>query len=303
MSIAVIVNPVSGGVRPQQARERVELAAAVTGSIGEPFTVAVTERRGHARELAAAAVRDRARLVVVWGGDGTVNEAASAIAGSLTCVAMVRGGSGNGLARELGVRRNPRRALRDALQAAPRAIDVGELGGRLFFNVAGVGFDAQVAARFDRDASLRRGLVTYARTAAVELSTHQCANYRVDGVEHRHVLLVTVANTSQFGNGARIAPLARPDDGRLDLVVFEESSRTATICALPRLFVGGLARLKGFSMQQIERATIESDCAMLFHVDGEPVQGGARLDVLVHPGALNVCVRCHSRTSGAPSDR
>jgi diacylglycerol kinase family enzyme len=291
MSIAVIVNPVSGGVRPRQARRRVELASAVVGSVREPFSVAVTARRGHARELAAAAVLGGARLVVIWGGDGTVNEAASAVAGSRTSVAMVRGGSGNGLARELGVRRDPRRALQEALRAVPRAIDVGEFGGRLFFNVAGVGFDAQVAARFDRDASRRRGLMTYARAAAVELWTYSCANYRIDGVEHRLVLLTSVANTSQFGNGARIAPLARPDDGRLDLVVFEETSRMATICGLPRLFVGGLTRLKGFSARQIERATIESDSAMLFHVDGEPVQGGARLEAVVHPRALNVCVR------------
>ncbi len=291
MSIAVIVNPVSGGVRPRQARERVELASAVVATIGEPFKVAVTSRRGHARELAAAAVLDGARLVVVWGGDGTVNEAASAIAGSPTCVAMVRGGSGNGLARELGVQRDPRRALLDAIQALPHAIDVGELGGRLFFNVAGIGFDAQVAARFDRDATRRRGFLTYARAAAVEVWMYSCANYRIDGIEHRRVLLTTVANTSQFGNGARIAPLARPDDGRLDLVVFKESSRVATICGLPRLFVGGLTRLKGFSVRRIERATIESDCAMLFHVDGEPVQGGTCLEAVVHPRALNVCVR------------
>jgi len=124
------------------------------------------------------------------------------------------------------------------------------------------------------------------------LAAHRAATLeRLRTGEHRRVLLTTVANTSQFGNGARIAPLARPDDGRLDLVVFKESSRVATICGLPRLFVGGLTRLKGFSVRRIERATIESDCAMLFHVDGEPVQGGTCLEAVVHPRALNVCVR------------
>jgi diacylglycerol kinase (ATP) len=107
----------------------------------------------------------------------------------------------------------------------------------------------------------------------------------------RRALIVTFANSAQFGNGARIAPAARLDDGRLDMVVFEESSRFATVWALPRLFTGGVGRLRGITTEQIERATIESDVPMRFHVDGEPVQGGTRLEARVHPGALLVCVR------------
>jgi len=104
----------------------------------------------------------------------------------------------------------------------------------------------------------------------------------------RRALLVTVANSPQFGNGARIAPLARLDDGRLDLVVFEEVSRFATICAVPRLFRGGVERVRGMSTQQIERGRIESDAPMAFHVDGEPVEGGTTLDIRVLPKALTV---------------
>jgi diacylglycerol kinase family enzyme len=103
-------------------------------------------------------------------------------------------------------------------------------------------------------------------------------------------VLVTVANSPEFGNGAIIAPGARVDDGLLDLVVMEERSRLRTIVQLPRLFLGTVDRAKGCSIRRIGRATIDSDQPMVFHVDGEPVSGGTSLRVRVHPGALCVAV-------------
>ena len=85
---------------------------------------------------------------------------------------------------------------------------------------------------------------------------------------------MTVANSAQFGNGAIIAPGARVDDGQLDLVVIEERSRLNTIVQLPRLFQGTVDRAEGCSIRRITRATIESDRPMVYHVDGEPTQGG-----------------------------
>jgi diacylglycerol kinase family enzyme len=157
--------------------------------------------------------------------------------------------------------------------------------------VAGVGFDARIASRFDR--APKRGLATYVRVSARELFTYRAVSYRIScdasfsGSAHR-ALLVTVANSPQFGNGARIAPLAKLDDGRLDLVVYEEVSRFATICAVPRLFRGGVERVRGMSTRQNERGRIESDAPMAFHVDGEPVEGGTTLDIRVLPRALRV---------------
>lgn len=127
------------------------------------------------------------------------------------------------------------------------------------------------------------------------LLTYTPARYAItteDGrIETTRALLVTIANSAQFGNGARIAPGARVDDGRLDLVIVEEQSRWRTIWALPRLFSGSADRVPGCSIRRIERATIQCDRSMVFHVDGEPVQGGAQLRARVHPGALLVAVR------------
>jgi diacylglycerol kinase family enzyme len=164
----------------------------------------------------------------------------------------------------------------------------------MFFSVAGVGFDAHVAACFDRDLLGPRGLAGYARITGRELLSYRPRDYRVTGdvnVAVERAVLVTLANSAQFGNGARVAPAARLDDGRLDLVVFREASRFATICALPRLFTGGAAGVRGVSIAQISQLTIESETPMTFHVDGEPVAGGTRLEARIFPGALNVCAR------------
>jgi YegS/Rv2252/BmrU family lipid kinase len=290
--VAVIINPISGGTRPGAARARAELASAILTSSGRTGEVFITERKGHARELAVDAVGRGASLVVAWGGDGTVNEVASALSGGPTPLAIVPSGSGNGLAGELGISRRPDEALRRALRARPRMIDAGELGNRLFVNLAGIGFDAHVAALFDRDSGGRRGLTTYFRITLRELMTYRCQTYRISGntSSTRRALLVTLANGSQFGNGLRIAPGAQVDDGKLDLVVFEELSRLRTFGALPRLLANRAMGTRGLSIERIERGVIECETPMMYHVDGEPVQGGTRLEARVLPGALRICV-------------
>ena len=292
MAVAIIINPISGGASRAAARRRADLARTVVDAHGEPADIFMTERPGHARELAKAAVARGARLVMAWGGDGTINEVASALVLDKVPLGIVPGGSGNGLARELGVDLRPDRAIAEALAATPRRVDVGELDGRLFFNMAGIGLDASVAWRFSTHS--RRGLLGYATITARALATYAPQHYRItregETFDARAVL-VTIANSAQFGNGARIAPGAKVDDGVLDLVVFEERSRVATLCQLPRLFNGTVQRIRGCAVRQIQSVTIESEKPMLFHVDGEPIQGGTELRARVHPGALRVAVR------------
>jgi YegS/Rv2252/BmrU family lipid kinase len=294
MSVAIIINPISGGVSPDRARARAELASTIVDTRGNPAQVFVTERRGHARELAVAAVQQGARLVLAWGGDGTINEVASALAFQDVPFGIVPAGSGNGLARELGVDHSPARAIADALRAEPRRMDLGEINERVFVNIAGIGFDAYVADAFDRRGSGRRGLAGYVGIGVRAIGTYVPQRYAVTIGQTRfesRAILVTIANSEQFGNGARIAPGARVDDGLLDLVVVEERARWRTLLQLPRLFNGKADRIPGCTIRRIDRARIESETPMLFHVDGEPVQGCTRIDVRVHPGALRVAVK------------
>jgi diacylglycerol kinase (ATP) len=258
--VTIIINPVSGGATLAIARQRAQLATTQIVAGGEAGEVFLTERRGHGRELAQAAVRRGDRLVVAWGGDGTVNEVGSALVGTQTALGIIPAGSGNGLARELGLPSAPSAAIATALAVTPRPVDVGG----------------------------RRGFSTYVRLTARELWRYTPGRFQIDGARPVAALLVTFANSAQFGNGARIAPRARIDDGLLDLVVFEERSRLATLCRLPALFTGGVERVPGVSIRQVTEAVVESDVPMVFHVDGEPVQGTTRLEARVHPGVLRV---------------
>lgn len=292
MSTAIIINPISGGVRPDVARARAQLARTVVDVCGERIDVFVTEAVGHARELATAAVTRGARLVMAWGGDGTINEVASALAFSDVALGIIPAGSGNGLARELGVDPRPGVAIADALAAETRLMDVGEIEGRLFVNIAGIGLDAFVASRFSL--ARRRGFLGYVGITVSALATYVPTDYRITSGGTRvdaRAILVTIANSAQFGNGARIAPGARVDDGLLDLVVLEERWRLATLSQLPRLFNGTVDRMRGCTIQRIREVTVEADQPMTFHVDGEPVVGGTRLTARVHPGALRIAVR------------
>lgn len=290
--ITIIINPKSGVSRGHTVDERVDVAKRVTSTLSESADIFVTERAGHGREIAADAAKRGARLVIAWGGDGTINEVASALAFTNVPLGIVPAGSGNGLAREFGISTRPALALAGAIVAELRAIDIGEINDRLFVNIAGIGFDAHIAARFG-ERGARRGFLGYAGITVRLLATYVPVDYRITtdtGTQTVRAILVTLANSPQFGNGARIAPGARVDDGLLDLVVFEEQSRFATICALPRLFGGSVERVRGCRIDRVREATIEAEQPMTFHVDGEPFIGGTTIRARVHPGALRVAV-------------
>ncbi len=199
MHVAVIVNPIAGSRGRDAGRSRAELATRLLADAGASHEILVTERGGHARELAEGAVRRGATVVCAWGGDGTVNEVATTLVGGHVPLAIVPAGSGNGLARELGVPFAPAEALKLALGAAECRIDVGEFGGRRFMNMAGVGFDAAVSARFA--AGKRRGFVRYLSIAATGMRSYRPARYdvAVDGVTTSVVAwMIVLANSRQY---------------------------------------------------------------------------------------------------------
>ncbi|MBI3048710.1 MAG: diacylglycerol kinase family lipid kinase [Acidobacteria bacterium] len=292
--VAVIINPISGtGGRKGAARERAELAGSVIAGRGLEVEVFVTERPGHARELAAAAVDEGASTVIAWGGDGTVNEVGSSLAFRNVTLGIVPSGSGNGLARELRIPFDPVRAIDVALGGRECWIDAGELDGRLFFNIAGIGLDARVAHRFASARRVRRGFVRYLAVTARELFTYRPDYHTVfaDGAALRtRALLVAIANARQYGNGAIIAPAARLTDGRLDVVVVAARSPLAALVQVPRVFLGQMARVPEVAMRAAVDIRVTSAAPVMYHLDGEPYVGGVLLAARPRPGALRVAV-------------
>jgi diacylglycerol kinase (ATP) len=290
--VAVIINPISGtGGHLDKARARAEQAAALLVRRGVEPEVFLTERVGHARELAASALSRGVSLVVAWGGDGTVNEVASVLAFRPAALAVVPSGSGNGLARELDIPFEPERAFAVALDGHDMLMDAGELDGRLFFNIAGIGLDARVAHEFSAGGLVRRGFTRYLAITARELFTYQPDEHTIitDGAPLRaRTLLIAVANARQYGNGAIIAPDARVDDGRLDVVVVAHRSPVRALLQVPRLFLGQIARVPGVTIRHATVVEITSTRQVLYHVDGEPFVGGVSIRGRIRPRALRI---------------
>ncbi len=260
---------------------------------GTGGTVRVTEGPGHAHELARAAVAARVPLVCAWGGDGTVNEVASALAGSGTALGVVPAGSGNGLARELGIPWDPAAALGIALGRRERVIDVGEVDGRLFVNLCGIGVDAHVAALFNARGLRRRGLWPYLTIGVREVLRYRAREYAFragDEAWTERALLVVCANGRQYGGGAVVAPTARPDDGQLELVTVAERPPLVALRDSLHLFRGTLDRAPGVATRRVPAVEISAPEPIPFHVDGEAATGGHVVRVRIRPAVLRVRV-------------
>lgn len=290
MSLLLIVNPMSGarGHRDDTAQSRVAIARRVLAAVGADADVVLTERAKHAGEIAAAAVARGVDRVIVWGGDGTVNDAAGPLIGSRTALAIVASGSGDGLARGLGLSRTPEIALRHAIGGAARAIDVGWLGDRHFLNIAGIGFDAAVAHAFNQRA--HRGALAYITTGLSMVWTYQPLPYdlrsEVANISGTHFMLA-FANGPQFGNGIVLCDTARFDDGWLEVVAVAGGAPWRQLWRARRLGFRRQAPASGVIRARLREATVTAD-RLVCHVDGETFEASGTLQVRLQAKSVNV---------------
>jgi YegS/Rv2252/BmrU family lipid kinase len=286
----VVINPIAGVRADPGGAAEVELAGRVLRHAGYDPCVIVTRGPGHATEVAGEAATTGTELVVAWGGDGTMNEVARALAFGPVALAIVPAGSGNGLARDLGVPLEPEAALVLAGTGRRRRIDAGEVNGQLFFNVAGVGLDARVASAF-AERKGRRGLSRYVLVGARELLRYEAQSYDLawdGGTSSGRKLFVALANSRQYGSHGCIAPAARLDDGRFDLVVIDDQPLWRVLTRVPAFFSGRLAPGGGVQMSTFAQARIATSGALDVHLDGEPATLASPLQIRVHAQALTV---------------
>jgi diacylglycerol kinase (ATP) len=284
MKSRFIVNARSG--RAAKALPAVRAFAATHGA-----TIVVTERRSHGAELAAQALADGCELVVAVGGDGTMNEVASALVGTSATLGLVPCGSGDGLGRHLRIHGSIERALEILVHGVPRLIDSGTVDGHPFFTAAGLGFEAEIAERFNR--FHRRGFMRYLTTSAAlwrEWTPELCTISHAGGRETVSAFTMAVANANQYGNGAQIAPAARIDDGKLDLTVIPRLTLMNILPLLVRLFSGSLPRAYGIRSFVAPHFTIERARAGVIHTDGETHLAPALLEFRVRPASLRIMV-------------
>jgi diacylglycerol kinase (ATP) len=284
-----IFNPHSGSNRRNpRLRDR---AIAFIKERGLDATVVSTERPRHATELARQAVAEGCGLVVAIGGDGTMNEVASALVDTPAVFGLIPCGSGNGLGRHLGIHKAGQGAFRTLLEGQPLAIDTGIINGFPFFCAAGMGFEALIAGRFSLLTS--RGFSGYLRAAATAWWNYQPEHYVIhqDGQARPvEAFTLAVANSSQYGNNAYIAPDASVHDGLLDLTAVPRVNLLNAGPLIWRLFNGSIKRVAKVTHLQGAQFVIERTKPGWIHTDGEPRATTARLEITLKPRSLRIMV-------------
>lgn len=274
-----IVNPISGKGRKARIIAHLEKKG---------LKIVCTEYAGHAEILAREAAE---RVIVAVGGDGTVNEVARGIVGTDKILGIIPCGSGDGLALHLGISRYYKQALRTIIKGNVQKIDSGLINGRPFFSVCGTGFDAVVSERFAK--SGKRGLKNYIKLGLKTWKEYAPEKYKVeiDGNAFEiEASLLTIGNSCQWGNNAKIAPLADISDGVLDMTAVDRFS-IIEMPALALLLMTG--RLDKNSLVHCYRGChikIMRPNGGPAHADGDWFSAGTSLDIRILPHSLNVIV-------------
>lgn len=284
----LIVNPVSG-TRDKAALP--DIVGCVLSGMGCRLEVRNTKAPSDASAFTEEAVRAGFDVVVAAGGDGTVDEVASSLRGTRTALAIIPCGSGNGLARTLGIPPDFTAAARLLSDGKTIACDNGLVNGRPFFCTCGMGFDAEVSRRFASER--RRGRMTYVKNAILDYLGYAPQAYALSiggRVITENAFLIAVCNASQYGNNAYIAPKASLTDGLLDVIVFHTGSLIRTALAGVELFTGHLDRnmlVDSFRVSEVSISRLKEGAA---HIDGEPVELGKRLDISVEAANIRIVV-------------
>ena len=250
-----------------------------------------TKYKGHAHQLALEAKESGFDAVVAVGGDGTINEIATALMHSDVALGVIPAGSGNGLAHGLKIPISMLRAIRLLWEGEICTIDMGHFDNQYFLVASGVGLDALIGKIFN-DQSIR-GPLPYFTIGLREFLFYRPEVFilRFDDKQIAcPALLVTIANTKGWGAGAVIAPEAKPDDGLLDLCIIHRVTFWYAAIHLPKLFNGKIDKVRKYERYQTTRLQIIREKPAPIHVDGESHDGGLTLNISIVPKAIKVIV-------------
>lgn len=287
--IAFIVNPISGtcnkDVVPALIGKHIDASLYDTD-------VVFTEYAGHACVLASGYVSMGYDIIVAVGGDGTINEVARSLVETDSALGIVPCGSGNGLARHLMLPMNFGGALDVINMAEIHSLDYGIINGHPFFCTCGMGFDAFISKKFAEAG--KRGPLTYIENVLKEGLIYKPETYELvlDGnIEQTYkAFLISVANASQYGNDAYIAPQASMSDGLLDVVIIQPFD----ILEAPQVGIDLLnktldksSKIKCYTAKDI---VIKRSTNGVIHYDGDPVEASAELHITLRNKGIKMVV-------------
>ncbi len=287
--IVFIVNPISGVGKKDQLPEVVDK---YIDRESNDVKIVYTEYAGHAFEIAQQQAVAGVDVVVAVGGDGTINEVARGLVESQTALGIIPCGSGNGLARHLMLPINMDGAMKIINEGVIHSLDYGVINNHPFFCTCGMGFDAFISKKF-ADAG-KRGPLTYIENVLAEGLKYKPETYSItlDGneTEPLKAFLVSIANASQYGNDAYIAPKASMSDGLLDVVIMEPFD----ILEAPQVGIDLMnktidksSKIKSFKAKDIH---ITRSAPGVIHYDGDPITEGTDLHIQLKSKGIRIIV-------------
>ncbi len=284
--ILFVYNPISGG------RRLIPVLPIIERFLNRDlydFEIIHTTHKGHATELAREYAAKRFDAVIAVGGDGTVNEVGCGLIGTNTALGIIPCGSGNGLARHLGIPIDPFKAVKWLDKSIFTDIDYGLIEDQPFFCTCGVGFDAAVSDAFSK--ARTRGVLTYLESIMKEIATYQNDRYKLsfdNSSELFEAFFITCANAAQWGNNAFIAPTASLQDGLLDVIAAHPFTVVDAPLIAFQLFNRQIDKNPNVSIRRCSRLTITRDSEGPAHYDGEPMNLGKEIHISLVPKGIKV---------------
>lgn len=286
--ICFIYNPISGvrklGRLEEMIRQNLDLDRF-------DYVIRETASPKDAMRLSSAAAQENFDIVVAAGGDGTINEIIQGMGASSMMLGIIPIGSGNGLARHLEIPLEPEKAIKIFNNLNTRTIDIASINGYPFASIAGLGFDARVANKYRK--LKKRGFYGYFRVVTKEFFSYREQEYTLEFNDQkitRRALLLSIANSNQFGYNTIIAPTAQPDDGLLDIVIMKKFP----IGEIPRmiglLFTGKIDQSSYIESFKTTEIFVVRKRGKRVNIDGEAIKMGREIFVRIQPAAIKVIV-------------
>lgn len=289
--VRILINPNSGlGFALDRIREPL---IQYWDKPGSDLTLQFSTSKKDGQAKARKAVEDGVGRLLVVGGDGMVNTIGSVLIDTDTALGVIPAGSGNGFARHFNTPLDIAKATVALASATAQKIDVGYADGQPFFVTCSLAWDAALVDIFEK--SPMRGVLPYVFAGVYKLFEYKPQPFTllIDGKEEivmEDPLLFTAANLTQYGGGAQIAPHARADDGKLQLVTLRQRDLPWIVPMLGKLFDGTIDRLHEIKTRSFTTMTVRRKEAGPMQLDGELVAAPADVEISVRPRALNVLV-------------
>jgi len=252
-----------------------------------------TQYRGHGHVLAIQAARERADIIVAVGGDGTINEIAKALVGKRVVLGFIPTGSGNGLAHHLQIPTRISKAIQVINSGHSVSIDTLKINDKICISIAGLGFDGLVAELFDR--SSRRGFFPYLYYVTKNYISYKPRIYFIEEKEKERevyeAMLVSIANSSQWGFNVKVSPEASMEDGYADICFVKKPSFFRFLFSTTALLTGNLHKdKKAAHIRRLSECTIytKDGIKLPCHIDGDPIERQNKITIKVLPKSLQI---------------